>query len=43
MTFLIKDDKIFKKYNEIWEKVTNIIYRETSTQISMVIKYLMKF
>ena len=28
MTFLIKDDKIFKKYNEIWEKVTNIIYRE---------------
>ena len=30
MPFLIKDDKILKKYNEIWEKVTTIIYKEFS-------------
>ena len=26
--FLITDDKWWRKYNEIWEKVTNIIYKE---------------
>ena len=24
MSFLIKDEKLLKKYNEIWEKVSNI-------------------
>ena len=28
MTFLIKDDKLLEKYNEIWEKVSKIIYKE---------------
>ena len=28
MTFSIKDDKLLEKYNEIWETVTNIIYKE---------------
>ena len=28
MTFLIKDDKLLEKYNEIWEKVSKIIYEE---------------
>ena len=27
MNFLIKNDKLLKKYNEIWEKVINIIYK----------------
>ena len=27
MTFLIKDDKLLEKYNEIWEKVSKIIYK----------------
>ena len=25
MSFLIKDNELFKKYNEIWEKVSNNI------------------
>ena len=25
MSFLIKDDELLEKYNEIWEKVKNII------------------
>ena len=31
VSFLIKDDKLLKKYNEIWEKVTSIIYKELYT------------
>ena len=28
ISFLTKDNELLKKYNEIWEKVTNIIYKE---------------
>ena len=28
VSLLIKDDKLLEKYNEIWEKVSNIIYKE---------------
>ena len=28
MSFLIKDDEILEKYNEIWEKVKNIIKKK---------------
>ena len=26
--YLVKDDKLFGKYNEIWEKVKNILKKE---------------
>ena len=28
MYFLIKDEKLLEKYNEIWKKVSNIIKKE---------------
>ena len=28
MSFLIKDEKLFEKYNEIWRKVRNIIKKQ---------------
>ena len=28
MCFLIKDDELLEKYNEIWEKVKNIIKKK---------------
>ena len=28
MSFLIKDEKLLEKYNEIWKKVSNIIKKE---------------
>ena len=28
MIFFIESDKLLRKYNEIWEQVTNIIYKE---------------
>ena len=28
MSFLIKDDELLEKYNEIWKKVKNIINNE---------------
>ena len=28
MSFLIKDDELLEKYNEIWKKVKNIIKKE---------------
>ena len=28
MSFLIKDDELLEKYNEIWEKVKNIIKKK---------------
>ena len=32
MSFLIKDDELIEKYNEIWEKVTNIIKKEFDSE-----------
>ena len=28
VSFLIKDDKLLEKYNEVWKKGRNIIYKE---------------
>ena len=32
MSFLIKDDELLEKYNEIWEKVKNIIKKEFDSE-----------
>ena len=32
MYFLIKDDELFEKYNEIWEKVKNIATKEFDSE-----------
>ena len=34
MSFLIKDDKLSEKFNEIWEKVKNSIKKEFDRKIS---------
>ena len=38
--FLITDDKWLRKYNEIWEKVTNIIYKELDSDPVYNKKYI---
>ena len=38
--FLITDDKCLRKYNEIWEKVTNIIYKELDSNPVYNKKYI---
>ena len=40
MSFLIKDDELLKKYNEIWEKVKNIIKKEFDSEPVYNEKYL---
>ena len=40
MSFLIKDDELLKKYNEIWENVKNIIKREVDSEPVYNEKYL---
>ena len=37
---MIKDEKLFKKYNEIWEKVKNIIKKEFNSEPVYNQKYL---
>ena len=37
MSFLIKDDKLLEKYNEIWERVKNVIQKNL-----IVNEYIMK-
>ena len=32
MSFLIKDDELLEKYNEIWEKVKNITKKEFDSE-----------
>ena len=32
MSFLIKNETFFKKYNEIWKKVNNIIKKEFNSE-----------
>ena len=32
MSFLIKDDELLEKYNEIWEKLKNIIQKEFDSE-----------
>ena len=40
MSFSIKDDKLLEKYNEIWEKVKNIIRKEFDSEAVYNEKYL---
>ena len=40
MSFLIKDDELLKKYNEIWEKVKNSIKKELHSKPVYNEKYL---
>ena len=40
MSFLIKDDELLEKYNEIWEKVKNIIKKEFDSEAVYNEKYL---
>ena len=40
MSFLIKDDELLKKYNEIWEKVKNSIKKEFDSEPVYNEKYL---
>ena len=40
MSFLIKDDKLLEKYNEIWEKVKNSIKKEFDSEPVHHEKYL---
>ena len=40
MSFLMKDDKLLEKYNEIWQKVKNIIKKEFERKPVYNDKYL---
>ena len=40
MSFLIKDDELLEKYNEIWEKVKNRIRKEFDSETVYNEKYL---
>ena len=40
MFFLIKDDELWKKYNEIWEKVKNSIKKECYSEPVYNEKYI---
>ena len=40
MSFLIKDDELLEKCNEIWEKVTNSIKNEFDSETVYDEKYL---
>ena len=40
ISFLIKDDKLLEKYNEFWEKLTNIIKKEFDSNSVYIGKYI---
>ena len=40
ISFLIKDDELLEKYNEIWEKVKNSIKKEFDSEPAYNKKYL---
>ena len=40
MSFLIKDNELLEKHNEIWEKVKNSIKKEFDTETVYYKKYL---
>ena len=40
MPFLIKDEKLLEKYNEIWKKVSNIIKKEFDSKPACNEKYI---
>ena len=40
MYFLIKDDKLLEKYNELWEKFNNSIKKELESEPAYNEKYL---
>ena len=40
MSFLIKDDELLEKYNEIWEKVKNSLKKDFGSEVVYNEKYL---
>ena len=40
MSFLIKNDQLLRKYNEIWDKVSNVIEKEFDSEPVHYDKYL---
>ena len=40
VSFLIKDDELLKKYNEIWEKINNSLKKEFDSELVCNEKYL---
>ena len=40
MSFLIKNDELLEKYNEIWERVSNRIKKEFNRETAFNKKYL---
>ena len=40
ISFLIKDEKLLKKYNEIWKKVSKIIEKEFGSKPAYNEKYI---
>ena len=40
MYFLLKDEKLLEKYNEVWKKVSNIIKNEFDRKLVCDEKYL---
>ena len=40
MYFLLKDEKLLEKYNEVWKKVSNIIKNEFDRKLLCDEKYL---
>ena len=40
VSFLIKDDELLEKYNEIWEKINNSLKKEFDSELECNEKYL---
>ena len=40
MSFLIKENELLEKYNEIWEKVKNSIKKEFDSELVYNVKYM---
>ena len=40
MSFLIKDDELLEKYNDIWEKVKNSLKKDFGSEVVYNEKYL---
>ena len=43
MSFLIKDEKLFKSYNDIWKNVSNIIKNDFDCKLIYNEKYLKSY
>ena len=40
VSFLIKDDELLEKYNEVWEKVKKSLEKEFDSELVYIEKYL---